>query len=219
MVFVSVDPPQASQRLLTSLPLAGCGKTVISSTIIGNLLDQFQDSNADIAYFYFDFNDVKKQAVEGFLRSILRSLSARELPAIIEALHKQAQERSAQPGLDALTDTLKAMLQQAQKTFLVFDALDECKEVKNLMEKIAEIQGWELPSVRILATSRREPDITKTMDSLAQSICLETKLVDEDIKIFVHQSLRSNGALGRWSGDVEAKQEIEDALAAGSNGM
>jgi hypothetical protein len=193
---------------------------VISSTIIESLSkDHFQDSKANIAYFYFDFNDIQKQTVEGCLRSVLRHLSARELPAIVEALHKQAQERQTQPSLDALTDTLKAVLQQAPLTFLVFDALDECKEVKKLMEKIAEIKRWELPGVRILATSRREPDITKAMDVLARPICLETKLIDEDIKTFVKQSLRSDGPLERWSKDTKAKQEIEDALTTGSNGM
>jgi hypothetical protein len=200
--------------------IAGCGKTVISSTIIESLLkDHFQDLKANVAYFYFDFNDVQKQTVEGCLRSLLRHLSARELPAIVEALHKQAQERHAQPGSDALTDTLKAVLQQAPLTFLIFDALDECKEVKKLMGKIAEIKRWELPNVRILATSRREPDITKAMDGLARSICLETELVDEDIKTFVKQSLRRDGPLARWSGDAKAKLEIENALIRGPNGM
>jgi hypothetical protein len=193
---------------------------VISSTIIENLLkDHFQDSKANIAYFYFDFNDIQKQTVEGCLRSLLRHLSARGLPAIVEALYKQAQERQTQPGSDALTDTLKAVLQQAPLTFLIFDALDECKEVKILMEKIAEIKRWELPNVRLLATSRREPDITKVMDALARSICLETELIDEDIKTFVKQSLRRDGPLEKWSGDAKAKLEIENALTAGSKGM
>jgi hypothetical protein len=193
---------------------------VISSTIIETLLkDYFQDSKANIAYFYFDFNDIQKQTVEGCLRSLLRHLSARELPVVVEALYKKAQERQTQPGLDALTDTLKAVLQQAPPTFLVFDALDECNEVEKLMEKIAEIKRWELPGVRILATSRSEPDITKAMDVLARPICLETKLIDEDIKTFVRQSLRSDGPLKRWSTNAKAKEEIEDALAARSNGM
>ena len=212
--------PPSMTAITDEFTIAGCGKTVISSTIIENLLENhLKDPEANIAYFYFDFSDVLKQTVEGCLRSLLRHLSARELPAIVEALHKQAQERNAQPGSDALTDTLKEVLQQAPLTFLVFDALDECKEVRRLMEKIAEINRWELPSVRILATSRREPDITKAMDVLARPICLETKLIDEDIKAFVKQSLRSDGPLEIWSKDAKAKQEIEDALAAGSNGM
>ena len=46
--------------------IAGCGKTVISSTIIESLY--LQDLKANIAYFYFDFNDVQNvnlPSVEG----------------------------------------------------------------------------------------------------------------------------------------------------------
>lgn len=201
--------------------IAGCGKTVISSTIIDSLWkDYAQDSRASIAYFYFDFTEVQKQSIEGCLRSLLRQLSAKELPAVVKAIHKQSQEYSARPDLDALTNTLKAVLRQSPLTFLVFDALDECKEVKALMEVIAEIKRWELSSVRMLTTSRREPDIIATMDILLpQSIRLDAALVDEDIKAFVKQSLRRDGPLKRWSGHEEAKQEIENALVAGSNGM
>jgi len=206
---------------ITESTIAGCGKTVISSTIINNLWkDYAQDSKASIAYFYFDFTEEQKQNVEGCLRSLLRQLSAKKLPSVVKALYKQAQEHSVQLGLDALTDTLKAVLQQAPLTFLVFDALDECKEVKILMKKTAEIKRWELPNVRILATSRREPNIIETMDIiLPQSICLQAALVDEDIKTYVKYSLRSDGPLRIWSGDAKAKQEIEEALVDGSNGM
>src|SRR5437016_10885414 len=94
--------------------IAGCGKTVISSTIIENILgNHTHNSKANVAYFYFDFNDIQKQNVEGCLRSLLRQLSARELPVVVEVLHKQAQERNTQPSLDTLTDTLKVVLQQA----------------------------------------------------------------------------------------------------------
>jgi hypothetical protein len=194
---------------------------VISSTIIDSLWkDYAQGSRASIAYFYFDFTEVQKQSIEGCLRSLLRQLSAKELPAVVKAIHKQSQECSARPDLDALTNTLKAVLRQSPLTFLVFDALDECKEVKALMEVIAEIKRWELSSVRMLTTSRREPDIIATMDILLpQSICLDAALIDEDIKAFVKQSLRRDGPLKRWSGHAEAKQEIENALAARSNGM
>jgi hypothetical protein len=194
---------------------------VISSTIIDSLWkDYAQDSRASIAYFYFDFTEVQKQNIEGCLRSLLRQLSAKELPAVVKAIHKQSQEYSTRPDLDALTNTLKAVLRQSPLTFLVFDALDECKEVKALMEVISEIKRWELSSVRMLTTSRREPDIIATMDILLpQSICLDAALVDEDIKAFVKQSLRRDGPLKRWSGHAEAKQEIENALLAGSNGM
>ncbi|KAH0538097.1 hypothetical protein FGG08_005309 [Glutinoglossum americanum] len=201
--------------------IPGCGKTVISSTIIDNLWKGYiQDSNAHLAYFYFDINDIQKQTVRGCLGSLLRQLSERELPVAVRALYKQTQEGYAQPGFDALTVTLKTVLQQASPVFLVFDALDECKEVRTLMGKIAEVKGWGLPGVRILATSRREVDIVEAMDALSpQSVCLEAVLVDGDIKTFVKQSCKSDRKSWPWSGYAEVQQEIEDTLENRSNGI
>jgi hypothetical protein len=197
---------------------AGCGKTVLSSTIVENILEEHaRDSKASIAYFYFDFREEDRHKnVEGFLRSLLRQLSERELPAVVETLSKD----NPSPDIDKLTDTLKTVLQQVPTVFLDFDALDECTEVKILMKTIAKIKKWGLPGVRILATSRKESDVTQTMDSLSlQSICLETALVDEDIKTFVKHNFESGGRLGIWSDDANARKEIEDTLAAGSKGM
>ncbi|KAM9873447.1 hypothetical protein VDGL01_12473 [Verticillium dahliae] len=46
--------------------LAGCGKTVLSTTVLDNLK---MDIHITIAFF-FDFNDTKKQTLDGLLRSL-----------------------------------------------------------------------------------------------------------------------------------------------------
>src|SRR4051812_17359691 len=62
---------------------------VISSTIIDSLWKGYaQDSRASIAYFYLDFTKVQKPNIEGCLHSLLRQLSAKELPAVVKAIHK-----------------------------------------------------------------------------------------------------------------------------------
>ncbi|KAF9728326.1 vegetative incompatibility protein HET-E-1 [Paraphaeosphaeria minitans] len=52
--------------------IPGCGKTVLSSTIIEHLLQQCNgDTRTVTAYFYFDFNDTQKQDPDLMLRSLL----------------------------------------------------------------------------------------------------------------------------------------------------
>ncbi|CAN9450612.1 unnamed protein product [Alternaria alternata] len=63
----------ASRLWLYGIP--GCGKTILSSTIIENLLQYcHDDTNIVTAYFYFDFNDTQKQDPELMLRSLLCQL-------------------------------------------------------------------------------------------------------------------------------------------------
>lgn len=50
----------------------GCGKTVLSSTIINELQSTAgTQANCAIAYFYFDFNDFQKQGTESLIRSLI----------------------------------------------------------------------------------------------------------------------------------------------------
>jgi hypothetical protein len=44
--------------------IPGCGKTILSSTIIEDVLYHYHDPTMAVIYFYFDFNDVEKQQYE-----------------------------------------------------------------------------------------------------------------------------------------------------------
>jgi hypothetical protein len=49
----------------------------LSSTIIEDVISHcLADSTAGVVYFYFDFNDVKKQYQENLIRSLITQLSA-----------------------------------------------------------------------------------------------------------------------------------------------
>ncbi|EDU50673.1 vegetative incompatibility protein HET-E-1 [Pyrenophora tritici-repentis Pt-1C-BFP] len=63
----------ASRLWLYGIP--GCGKTILSSTIIEHLLQHcYDDTSMVTAYFYFDFNDTQKQDPKLMLRSLLYQL-------------------------------------------------------------------------------------------------------------------------------------------------
>jgi hypothetical protein len=55
--------------------IPGCGKTILSSTIIEDVLYHYHDPTMAVIYFYFDFNDVEKQQYEKMLRSLITQLS------------------------------------------------------------------------------------------------------------------------------------------------
>jgi hypothetical protein len=56
--------------------IPGCGKTILSSTIIQNLLDiRILQFPVAVVYFYFSFSDVEKQSYEKMIRSFIMQLS------------------------------------------------------------------------------------------------------------------------------------------------
>ncbi|KFY28116.1 hypothetical protein V493_03088 [Pseudogymnoascus sp. VKM F-4281 (FW-2241)] len=205
--------------------IPGCGKTILSSTVTHDILLYCdEDPGKVVAYFYFDFTNEDKQKPELMVRSLISQLSEKciKMPLALKELYVSLDEGNRQPSLDALMDVLQHMLQEFPQSYLILDALDECADRDELMEILEQIAGWQVEETRILLTSRKERDIESSLDKIVNReyiICLQEKVVDEDIRIYVHQRLSDDKKLQKWQDDAEIRQKIETALVEGSRGM
>ncbi|KAF6825274.1 pfs domain-containing protein [Colletotrichum musicola] len=68
--------------------IPGCGKTILSSSVIAELMDSPASSN--LVYFYFEFNDINKQSVGKAVRSL------------ISQLYNKTQDHTVRKEVDAL---------------------------------------------------------------------------------------------------------------------
>ena len=110
------------------------------------------------------------------------------------------------------------MVKIFKSTYILLDALDECTDRKDLLEFMEAIKDWNIDSLHLLTTSRKENDITKSLESLVTcQLCIQSALVDADIRIYVLDKLSNDPGLKKWSIDVQ--KEIENALTKGANGM
>jgi hypothetical protein len=88
--------------------------------------------------------------------------------------------------MNALMMTFRQITSSFQHTYIVVDALDECTERDELLRLINEIVGWDLGSLHILATSRKERDIEDRLKCLVSpQIHIQSALVDSDIESYV----------------------------------
>jgi hypothetical protein len=199
--------------------IPGCGKSVLSSTIIEELKAISQAGNASVGFFYFSFTAENFQGIHGLVRSLIFQLASRS-PVSREALtnlHRRYKE-VGQPMLGSLMDTLKAILQDRQCTYVVIDALDECNDYKELLQVLGLIKGWEIPTVHFLFTSRNILQLREGIKLLLPAeLSIPRQSVDADIRMFVRSQLENDEQLKRWSPDM--KTEIETALMEGSDGM
>jgi hypothetical protein len=221
--YASWKTDAASSLWLYGIP--GCGKTILSSTILQDLL-QHRDSNPGhaVAYFYFDFNDVQKQEAELMLRSLVCQLSrqAADVPASLDALFSSHEDGKRQPSLDALLQVARQTMQQLPQVYVMLDALDECAQRADLMVLLEAMAGWQLPNVHLIVTSRQERDIESSLEGFLDpqnSICLQSEIVDKDIQQYVRQRLSDDKGLSKWGKDVALRHEIESAMMQGSKGM
>lgn len=183
---------------------AGCGKSVLTSTIITEILRQCESaSGIFLAYFFFDFNDAKKQKSGNMIRSIITQLSRRSSNALgkVESLFVSCSDGQQQPDERSLLKVLQAIVRGSNHAYIILDALDECFDIENLLSVITEVQKWSLPALHLLFTSRWLTIIEETMQSLTRSeriIKIQSKLIDIDISDYVSEKLRRDQKLQRW---------------------
>jgi hypothetical protein len=213
----------ASRLWLYGIP--GCGKTILSSTVIEHLLQHCHgDTSMVTAYFYFDFNDTQRQDPELMLHSLLCQLVQRSvvIPKGVDALFSSCENGKRQPSLHALLEVSKEAAQEFAHVYVVLDALDECTQRSVLMDMLETVAGWQLDNLHLLMTSRKERDIESSLEEYIRdedAVCLQRDVVDQDIQRYVQQRLRVDKGLAKWNKVASVRQEIEAALMHGARGM
>ncbi|KAF2625511.1 hypothetical protein BU25DRAFT_371926, partial [Macroventuria anomochaeta] len=221
--FIRWKTGAMSRLWLYGIP--GCGKTVLSSTVVENLLQHCHDDLGTVTvYFYFDFNDAQKQDAELMVRSLLCQLLQQltTIPRSLDTLFSSCQNEQRQPSLQALLEVLQQTMQDFTQIYIVLDALDECTQRSELMDVLATVAGWQLQNLHLLMTSRKERDIESSLEDYVDSedtVCLQSDVVDGDIQRYVQQRLSSDKSLTKWEKDAAVRQEIEVTLMRGAHGM
>src|SRR6202035_2231922 len=198
--------------------IPGAGKTILCSTIIEHIkaLHPIQSANR-YAYFYFDFNDARKQTVAGMLSSLIAQLcvSGSHVPSNVHELYKQC--KGSQPSMESLFEILLSLLTSSHQTYLIMDALDESSEREDLLDVITRIIQMPLAHVNLLVTSRKERDITDALYNIVDAIGLEGHQIDADICLHVQNCLKRDKRLCKWPPSI--KDEIQNVLTQQANGM
>lgn len=206
---------------------AGCGKTVLCSTIIEAMKTICEQSTTHtMAYFYFNFQDIERQDLSTMLRSLIRQLCAAEIniPDSIKALHNRCRDSNHSPTLEELTTAVFSISIESQKhVYVIIDALDEFpesngplrrSELLNLIERLAKEN---IENLHVLVTSRAEMNIIQVLENLTpRGIPLQSRTVDPDIKALVSSRLMQ----GRFAGLPDSlKKEVEEKVGNGAHGM
>jgi Cdc6-like AAA superfamily ATPase len=203
--------------------IPGCGKTILSSLIIEQLiLHVGNDPCQAVAYFYFDFKTLT--TADLMLKSILAQLAQRcvKPPKGLDSLYSTCGDGLQTPSLQLLKTTLRETISEFVDVYIVLDALDESEKRPQLMETLREISEWQEGSLHILLTSRKERDIEDTLELLIDRhfiISLRTGVVDNDIRIYVQYRLSVEKNLRKWYNDQAMREEISSALMKRSKGM
>jgi hypothetical protein len=186
--------------------------------------------SATLAYYYFDFRDVKKQDCYGLLSSLILQLSTESDSrfSVLSQLYSDHGRGLEKPDIDVLEKCMTDMLSLPGQapTYIVVDAVDECpnlsgtpsarEEVLGLIEDLVNLK---LPNVHLCVASRPEIDIRKVLEPLTS---LKISLHDEsgqkeDIINYIKSVVHSDRSMRRWKEDD--KLLVVDTLSDRADGM
>jgi len=117
---------------------------------------QFGASSTEaIGYIYFDYNDPKSFQTENLIRSLLKQLlfNLQSVPDGIENHHEECSKKGISADITILKQQLLLGLAKFDRTFFLFDALDEIslEYSKEVMSLISDLRN---ARARIFCTSR-----------------------------------------------------------------
>ena len=208
--------------------IPGCGKTILSSTIVEDL-DRATSHTQPLLYFYFDFSDSGKQSLDSMVRSLTSQLyhKRKDTQKLLDSLFSSYGDGCRQPTADSLCTGLLDMIQQVDEVWIVLDALDECHSRKGtrtegLILWMEDLLHSKLRNVHLLATSRQEEDIESSLSKWARTkdmMHIQSDLVTDDIRAYVRTRVKEDDGLRRWRSQPDIQEEIETRLMEKACGM
>jgi len=211
-----------SHRHLWLHGLAGCGKTVLSTTVLDHLAKK---NNGPILKFFFDFSDTKKQTYESMLRSLAFQLYQVRIDSAVhlDELFQKHQNGKDQPKTEALWVVFFNMLRVQKRVSIVLDALDESTSRDDIFKWIENIISRpELAHVQLLYTSRPESEFLRRIPSLiGEEACLplNKQAVNSDIRSWVSEQLSQRRDFTDKPLSQGLLEEIRKKVGDGADGM
>jgi hypothetical protein len=200
---------------------AGCGKSVLCSTVIQSVFrHRSSDPRTGIAFFYFTFNDQSKQDESAMLRTWLLQLTSQLQDGHKDLTQLYESYKPSTPPSPALLDYLRRLIERFDHIYLLVDALDESPRNK-LREKVLDtlevVRGWGLEGLHLFVTSRDELDIRESIDpSSEEEVAMRNGGIDDDIANYISGQLDGNRRLRNW---LPYREKIQDTLARGAQGV
>ncbi|KID60063.1 Pfs, NACHT and Ankyrin domain protein, partial [Metarhizium brunneum ARSEF 3297] len=211
-----------SRRHLWLNGLAGCGKTVLSATVLDHLT---KGGDRLILGFFFDFSDTTKQTLDGMLRSLAFHLyqGGTGSAGLLDASFQAHQDGRDQPATKALEDIVCRMLAAQKKSSIVLDALDESTTRDELLLWMKDVVSRpDLGDVQLICISRPEPEFMRDIPSLIgeeNCLALDKKSVNADIRSYVAAQLSQRPDFRDKRLSEDLLEGIQRKVGDGADGM
>jgi hypothetical protein len=201
---------------------AGCGKSVLTSSIIDTIM---ASKSCVVAYYFCDYVDKRTLDPVAILGTIIQQLlEIREiLPLTIEKLIEKNFADDKSPDLGVLRDILSAVIQLFPAVTIIFDGIDEMDDgsQKIFYTTLNKLIQDTSPVLKLLISCRDDAThILRTPTRTSYRIRIQASNIALDIEEYIRYAvelLLANGELVVQ--DSTLKETVIETLVKGAQGM
>ena len=149
---------EGKKKTLFCPGIPGAGKTMVASIVVNHLKTSFPDDKTGTAFLYCTYKIQDDQKVSDLFASLLGQLAVQQsmVPKSIRELYgKHRKGEKPRLSQSEIRDELCNIIKAYSRTFIVIDALDECKTDRIRNELLSEIYKLQEGSdTRLMVTFR-----------------------------------------------------------------
>lgn len=207
-----LDDPDPDARILWLHGAAGCGKSIMTSFLVNNLVE----NDRRCQYVFIRFGDQAKRSLSMMLRTLAFQV-ALVSPAFRQEISKATSSLKRGVEASAIWQRIfKNILFKSNITnplYWVIDGLEESDNPRAGIKMFSDVLGTSVP-LRILILSRRTPDIEAEFKKIPDEAKWDALSIDghlDDHRRFIENDLE-------WSEIPEFKESITKRLLDQSHG-
>ncbi|KAN0087343.1 hypothetical protein V8E54_001031 [Elaphomyces granulatus] len=196
---------EGKEKTLFCPGIPGIGKTMIASIVVDHLKTSFPDDKTGKAFLYCIYKRQDNQKVDDLLASLLGQLAVWQsmVPESIRELYNK-HRRGEKPRLsrNEILEALSSITKTYSRTFIIIDALDECKtnHIRNeLLSEVYKLQ--EGSDTRLMVTFR--PSIVPNPPSSVRE--LEIRAYKEDVEGYLSGRMSELPTVVQDSNELQCK--------------
>ena len=206
--------------------LPGCGKTVLTSTVVEYIQRSIVSKNNGVAlaYFYIDYRDPAKQSLDACLATIVKQMIDQNPQGTkqLEELNEQKQ-RSFSRNLTAsdYIGIIKLLADMQTKVYIVIDALDEAPEPGPFVDAFTQLSARECGTpIVMLVSSRNSTDLENLLMPVATKHVLVSSEENDDVHHFITTEVKKRFTVGKLNvPNVELIDLTISKLVARADGL
>lgn len=161
---------------------------------------------------YLDFKDQSQQTTKNIIGAIVKQLlwPLPNIPEVIEKIWSKYQYQTA--PIEQTTEMLCEACKAFTETYICIDALDECKDLRGLLDRFAEAH-LKVPSIRLICTGRPHvQSIINNRISLLKPSVISIKAHEADVRAFAERRIEDDRKDNPGIMNDELKEKIIEKL-------